>query len=308
MRPERDTMKQTEFEPALPELKQLLVGLAAEQAEQAELARAARGRRRWRPLAFGGAVVGAAATLLVVLGGGGTSVRTERADAADLSQLAAQAPHLQLAGGWQITNTEFAPGGGQVHFRSEEGRHHQFLADEAEIRWHSASIEERGSELESEGFTLAGPKRMDLIRPYTFVTHESERYSDVKPAQVYVSGKDGEKTFLAAGLWREGGRTFEYRASVASFWELERLMERIELLSREEWFVALQPGGGKWLNDSGGGVIKKAEKVKVGETPDGRPIFQVRALLVEPEEGEKLDFKAPLPTIYREGDKVRMVT
>lgn len=323
MRPKIDAIKQREFKPALPELKRMLVDMATAQAEKAKAAQGSQGgfeapegraatrlprqllRRR---LALGGAAVGVAATLLIVLGGGGATVRTERADAADLGQLAAIAPHLQLAGPWQITSTEVSPTGGRIQFHSEE-EHPPLLANEAEIQWHSASIEERGEQLETEGFTFAGPKRMNILRPYTFVTREFGHYDDWKPAQVYVSREDGQKSFqAAAGLWREGGRTLEYRAIVPSFWVLERLMERIELLSDEEWFVALQPGGGKWLAESAGGIVKKIEKVKVGETPDGHPIYQERGLLGAPEPGEKLDFKAPLPTIYREGDNIRVVT
>jgi hypothetical protein len=260
-----------------------------------------------RRLALGGAAVGVAAALLIVLGGGGANVRTEPADAADLSRLAAMAPHLQLAGQWQITSTEVSPSGGRVQFHNEEVPN-LFSTDEAEIQWHSASLEERGTQLESEGFAFVGLKRMEVWRPSALAKGEFDRSRDVKSARVYVSRKDGQKSFQAAGLWREGGRTLEFRAIVPSFYELERLMERIDVLNDEEWFVALQPGGGKWLAETGSGIVRKVAKVKVGETPDGHPIYREGVLLGTPEPGEKLDFKAPLPTIYHEGDNIRVVT
>jgi hypothetical protein len=93
-----------------------------------------------------------------------------------------------------------------------------------------------------------------------------------------------------------------------NFWLLERLMERIEVLDEEEWLIALQSGGGKWLNDSGGGLIAKIEKIKVGESPDGQPIYKERGLIGVGDPGEAPDFSAAPPTIYREGDRIRVVT
>jgi hypothetical protein len=304
-------MKQRKSEPVLPELKHMLVDMAAAQAKSSR-------RPLWRPFALGGAIAGVAAVLLIVLGGGGATIRTERADAADLTQLAAKAPRLQLAGPWQIASAEVSPGGGAVQFHSEEERGENlyegygpggaFSTKEVEIQWHSVSIEERGRQLESEGFTFAGQKRMQVSRPAAIAHSEVGRSADVRRARVYVSREDHKKGFQAAGLWREGDRTLEYRAVVPSFWVLARLMERIELLSGEEWFIALQPGGGRWLNESASGTMKKIEEVKIGEASDGRPVYRVRGLIGTREPGEKLDFKAPFPTIYREGDNVRVVT
>lgn len=315
MRPRMNTMRQRGFRPALPELKAMLVETATAQAEKAGSKTLGARAPAWLPrllgprrLAIGAAVVGVAAGLLILSGGRGVGVRAERADAADLSRLAAIAPHLQLIGQWQITSTEVSPSGGRIQFHSEEDGPHAFSTKQAEIQWHSASLAERAQQLESAGFAFAGAKRMEIIRPYVFVTGELDRYGDVKLAQVYVSHEDGQKGFEAAGLWREGGRTFEYRAIVPSFSMLEGLMERIGLLSSEEWFVALRPGGGRWLAETASGTAKNVVKVKVGETADGQPVYRDHALLGAPEPGEKLDFEAPLPTVYREGDKIKVVT
>ncbi len=81
-------------------------------------------------------------------------------------------------------------------------------------------------------------------------------------------------------------------------------MERIELLSEEEWVIALLAGGGKWLSDTASGRIEKVEQVKVGETPDGQPIFQAQGLIGS-STGKALDFKSALPVIYREGDRTQ---
>ncbi|HVQ58482.1 MAG TPA: hypothetical protein VMS60_06190 [Solirubrobacterales bacterium] len=292
--------------PALPDLKRRLVDMAATQAQAAEGRRPRRhlGRR----IALGAAVASVGAALVMVSGGGGSGVLPEPASAADLNQAAAMLPRLQLAGPWQIASTEMSPDGGRIEYRSEEegDQLHRFHATEAEIQWHSDSIADRAGQLESEGFAFAEQIRSKFGGPAVPRSDEFVRREEARNVHVYVSGEDGEEDFCAVALWLQGDETFEYRATVVSVWEIERLMERIELLSEEEWVIALLPGGGKWLADTASGMIQKVEQVKVGETPDGQPIFQAQALIGS-STGKALDFRSALPVIYREGDTTRLV-
>lgn len=267
---------------------------------------------RRRNLALSGAVAAAAAGILIAIGsGGGSAVRPAVASAAELTQLGAVTPHLQLLKEWQIVNTEVSPDAGLIQFRFEgpEGEKGVPASGESEIRWHSASLAERGEQLESEGFASAGLKPMSISNPHALATGDYEHVLDQKSAQVYVSHEDGQESFDAVGLWEEDGMTLEYRANVPDFYTLERLMERIEVLNDEEWLVALQPGGGTWLSETGSGTIEKVEKVKVGEKPDGEPIYSERGFFGASEPGEDLSnrLKESFPTIYREGDTTRTV-
>lgn len=225
-----------------------------------------------RNLALSGAVAAVAAGILIAIGsGGGSAVRPEVADAADLTQLGAVTPHLQLLKDRQIVKTEVLPEGGLIQFRFEgrQGEAGVPASGESEIQWHSASPAERGEQLESEGFTFAGLKPTVLSRPHALAAGEIERFRDQRSAHVYVSHEDGRQWFDAVGLWEEDGKTLEYHANVPDFDTLERLMERIEVLNDEEWLVALQPGGGSWLTETGSGTIEKVEKIKIGEKPNG---------------------------------------
>jgi hypothetical protein len=291
--------------PALPELERTLVEMAGGQAERSGTRTSSRRRLR-RGIALGGVAVGAAAALMILLlGGGGGGVRPERASAADLSRIAETLPHLQLAGPWQITTTELTPGGGRFEYLFE-GPDQWFHATEAEVRWHSGPIAERARQLESEGFAFATTWQTEISRISALINEDSAHFSVPRDVQVYADRGGGGREFPAVGLWWLGGRPFELRATVLSLQEFEYLMQRLELLTGKEWFIALQPGGGKWLADTAGGTIEKIEMFKVGETPDGDPIFREGALIHTPT-GKDLDFEAPLPTIYREGDKIRMV-
>jgi hypothetical protein len=267
---------------------------------------------RRRNFALAGAVAAVAAGILIAIGsGGGSAVRPAVADAAELTQLGAVTPHLQLLKEWQIVNTEVSPDGGTIQFRFEgpEGVKGVPASGESEIQWHSASPAERGEQLEAEGFAFAGPKPMVIGNPHALATGDYEHALDEKSAQVYVSHEDGQESFDAAGLWEEGGMTLEFRADVPDFYTLERLMERIEVLNDEEWLVALQPGGGTWLAETGSGTIEKVEKIRVGEKPDGEPIYSERGFFGASEQGEGLSnrLRESFPTIYREGDTTRTV-
>jgi hypothetical protein len=267
---------------------------------------------RRRNFALAGAVAAVAAGILIAVGsGGGSAVRPAVADAAELTQLGAVTPHLQLLKEWQIVNTEVSPDAGLIQFRFEgpEGEKGVPANGEAEVQWHSVSLAERGEQLESEGFASAGLKPMVISNPHALATGDYEHVLDQKSAQVYVSHEDGQGSFDAVGLWEEGGRTLEYRADVPDFYTLERLMERIEVLNDEEWLVALQPGGGTWLTEIGSGTIEKVERIKVGEKPDGEPIYSERSFFGDVEQGEELSnrLKQSFPTIYREGDTTRTV-
>jgi hypothetical protein len=181
---------------------------------------------------------------------------------------------------------------------------------EAEFQWHSASLAEREEQLESKGFTFAGSKQLTLARPYSLATEGVEQFLDYKSAPVYVAHEDGQQSFDAVGLWEEGGKTIEFHANVPDFDTLELLMGRwVEILNDEEWLVALQPGGGKWLSETESGKVERIEKIKVGEKPNGEPIYSVGTFLGVPEPGEglSLKLKESFPTIYREGDTTRTV-
>jgi hypothetical protein len=301
-------------------VKELTDGLPAPRPESRDAARAALVARfeaaedvtskpaprrfaRVRNLAFAGAGAAVAAALLVALGtGGGSGVRTEVADAADLTHLAELSPHLEIAGGWQITDTEVSPGGGATRFHYER----EISADEtaaAEIQWHAASVEELGQQLEGEGFEAAGTLPTSTSDALERRAGNWDKVSGT--AQVYVSREEGESFFQAVGLWRERGWTFELSARLDSLDALERLLERVEFLGLEEWLIAIRPGGAMWLRDTLNGTVEKVETVKT-EMPDGSLVYMTRAFAKTPEQIEELDFTSPILFIHRDGDNVRV--
>ncbi len=301
-------------------IKELNEGLPAPRPESRDAARAALVARfkavedatarpaprrfvRVRNLALAGGVAAVAAALLVVLGtGGGSGVRPEVADAADLTRLAELAPHLEIAGGWQITQTEVSPDGGATRFHYEREVSAGESSD-AEVQWHAASIEELGQRLEGEGFEAAGTLPTRTIDALERRAGTWDRVSGT--AQVYVSREEGESFFQAVGLWRERGWTFELSARVASLDMLERLLERIEFLGSEEWLIAIRPGGALWLRDTLNGTAEKVETVKT-ETPWGTLVYETRLFSKTPEQIEELDFTSPVLFIRRDGDNVRV--
>ena len=272
---------------------------------------AATGTGRNRRLVFIGALAALVAGVAIAVGtGGGSAVHPEVASAAELTQIGASIPRLQAMGPWQIVNTESGPEEGSIEFRYEgpEGEKGIPVTGQSEIEWREGTIAEGGTELEAEGFTPAGPKPMRITRPEFELAGEWERVDDELSAQVYVANEGADGSFDAVGLWEEGGRTLAYRARVPDFYTLERLMERIVVLNEEQWLVALRPGGGTWLAETDEGTVQKAEKVKVGEKPNGDPIYSEGFTVgaAEPESLKKT-IEDGFPTIIREGDTVRTV-
>jgi hypothetical protein len=265
---------------------------------------------RVRNLSFAGGLAAVAAALVLALGtGGGSGIKTEVADAADLTGLAELAPHLEIAGGWQITHTEVSPGGGMTRFHYERGGGG---TTEAEIRWHTASADEIGLALEGEGFEAAGtlPTATSdaLVRRDAMAAMAREEPSQGSDwftrgtAQAYVLPQE-DQSLEAAGVWEEDGWTFELSARVEDLDMLERLLERVEFLGPDEWAIALRPGGGMWLRDSFGGTVKEVEKVKI-EGPDGSVHYETIFIGKSAEEMEEFELDAPFPEISRDGDRV----
>lgn len=277
-----------------------------EAADGAAAAIAPRRFPRGRSLALAGGLAAVAAALAIVLGtGGGSGVRPEVADAADLTHLAEIAPHLEIAGGWQITHTEVAPEGGGTRFHYEREISAAEGSTDAEIQWHAAPVEAIGRELEGEGFEAAGTQP---TRTTDALEMRAGNYGTVftsGTAQVYLSREAGQSLYRAVGVWREDGWTLELSSRIQTLDMLERLLERVEILGPEEWLVAIRPGGAKWLRDSMDGTVQRLENVKV-ERPDGSVVYETKMFAKTPAQSEELDFTTPFPVIYREGDSVRV--
>jgi hypothetical protein len=304
-------------------IKQLRADLPAPRPESEHVARAAlaarfeaaggsakpRRRRvlRVRSLAFAGALASVAAAATIVLGpGGGSGVKPETANAADLTELAALAPHLGIAGGWQITHTEVAPDGGATRFSyvarpvdAVEG------PTEAEMQWHIGTVAELGRRLEGEGLEAAGIMPTVTIDARAMREERFDTTFTKGTAQVYVLREDGRGAMRAVGLWEEDGWTLELSAAVEDPEMLERLLERVEILGSREWEIALRPGGAMWLRDSLDGTVQKVENV-TSERPDGSIVHETIMISKTPQQREELDFTAPFPVIHREGDKIRV--
>jgi hypothetical protein len=85
---------------------------------------------------------------------------------------------------------------------------------------------------------------------------------------------------IAVGVWSQGGRTFALSARVESLYMLERLLERPEFLTEDEWAIALRPGGAEWLVDHHFGDGVTVEQVTVDyakvKGPDGKVSYEAR--------------------------------
>jgi hypothetical protein len=270
-------------------------------------------RRRLRPRALALAGVGVAATIaiLIAIGStGGAGVSAQRASAADLQALGNVLPRLQIAGPWQIVSLEGSAQAGRVDFRYEEGLPgFEPWPDppwSVFVAWTSGSEVQRRSELLADGYTYLGRQVLSMSRP----TASGPLPFTFQPFPVggYVAPADSGPHSVVA-LWQEDGLTFELDAEVKEAGLVWRLAERVEILSEEEWAVALRPGGGAYVAAKAGGV-QKMEKVKVGEKPNGEPIYGLKGLIKGPGPGERLEpdlTGPPPPVIYREGDRVRIV-
>jgi hypothetical protein len=265
-----------------------------------------RGPRRFfrrRNLALAGSLAALATALLIALGtGGGSGVKPDVASAADLDRLAELAPRLAITGGWQITDTEASPEDGATRFHYE--RDPSSDATDAEIQWHVLPVEEVEKRLEAEGFEAAGTQPTRTLDSAEWRAANYDAMYSPGTAQVFVSSEDDLGRFQAVGVWRAGGWSFELSAGLDRLDSLERLLERLEVLGPDEWLVALQPGGAEWLRKSLNGTVKKLENVNT-EGPDGTVVSETRALIRTPEELEEVEFTAPFPVVYREGDRVR---
>ena len=73
-------------------------------------------------------------------------------------------------------------------------------------------------------------------------------------------------------------------------------------MGREEWLVAIRPGGAKWLIDSFDGAAERLESVPT-ELPNGAFVYETTIIGKEPGSPEARDFTSPLPVIRRHGDK-----
>ncbi|HEX5609773.1 MAG TPA: hypothetical protein VFX45_06755 [Solirubrobacterales bacterium] len=267
----------------------------------------ATGPRLLRPrnLSFAGGLAALAAALVLALGtGGGSGLKAEPASAADLTRLADVSPHLQVVGGWQITNTEVTPEGGATRFHFE--RSEEFgESDDIEIRWFTdAAVEEVGRQLEAEGFEAAGAVPVNTTDGVKKRFNEYESITTASTGHAYVSQAGGPLP-ETVGVWHQDGLTFALRSHLESIYMLERRLERVEFLGPEEWLIAIRPGGGMWLNESSNGSVRKVEKEKV-ELPDGTFTYQTTYIAKSPEELAELDFTAPYPLISRDGDTVKV--
>jgi hypothetical protein len=306
----------------LERIKDLGEGLPAPQGDARDAARAALVARfeaertagakpaprrflRVRNFVFAGELAIVAAALVIALGtGGGSGVKPEVASAAALNHLADLSPRFGIAGGWQITHTEASPDGGETRFHYERGPDDE--AADVEIRWHAAPLEEVAERVEAEGLETAGTLPMNTRDVVVEREGNYGRATTYGTAQVYADrDEEDEDLFLAVGLWREDGWTFELRAPVESLYILERRLERIEILGQEEWLVAIQPGGAMWLRETLNGTVRKVEHTRT-VNPDGTVYMLTRFEAKSEEELEELDFTAPVPVIHREGDSARV--
>lgn len=274
-------------------------------------------RLRWygrRALALACVACAATVAILIAIGSaGGPSAKPELASAAELRQLAAVFPRLQIAGKWQIVSTEGNGERGRVLFRDEYKfrylRPKVRVSPHVEILWRPISQKQRESELREEGFARAGAMQVEQSRPVAgWVLPFKFRPVDVT---AYLTRSLDGRSFSAVALWHEGGRVFELHAGVGSLYKVWRLAERIEILGEGQWLIALKVGGGVYLAETGGGLAARVEHVKTGERPNGDPIYETKSYVGVPGKGN--EFKPHeftlhnLTTIYRNGDQVRVV-
>ncbi|HVQ60229.1 MAG TPA: hypothetical protein VMS60_15110 [Solirubrobacterales bacterium] len=196
-----------------------------------------------------------------------------------LKHLIADAPYLEIAGGWQVTGNELSVEGGAIDYhyvRSAEGARG---TTEAEIRWYdAASVEEVGALLQADGLMDSGTLPVRTTDADKVKKAEWDSIFSYATAQVYAVT---EGPWLnAVGVWSQDGKTFALSARVESLYMLERLLERPEFLTPDEWAIALQPGGAEWLSEHqfGPGVTvtrTTVEYVKV-EGSDGEVAYEAR--------------------------------
>lgn len=196
----------------------------------------------------------AAALLLALAIGVGAGLNADSAAASKrgaigkkkLKHLIADAPYLEIAGGWQITGNELTAEGGAVQFHYVRSAEDARGTTEAEIRWYNAaSVEEVGALLQADGLVASGTLPVRTTDAEKVHRGEWESFFSSGTAQVYAV-QEGP-WLKAVGVWSQDGKTFALSARVESLYMLERLLERPEFLTPDEWAIALQPGGAEWL-------------------------------------------------------------
>jgi hypothetical protein len=187
-----------------------------------------------------------------------------------LKRLLADAPYLEIAGGWQITGNELTLDGGSVQFHYERSAEDARGTTEAEIRWYdAASVEEVGALLQADGLAASGTlpgRTTDALKVHR---GEWDSVFTETTAQVYAVS-DGP-WLNAVGVWSQDGKTFALSARVESLYMLERLLERPEFLTS---------GGAEWLAEHHFESVDPGKHVTVEYTTvrgsDGTVAYEAR--------------------------------
>lgn len=228
----------------------------------------------------------AAALLLALAIGVSTGITADSAAASKrgvakkkLKRLIAEAPYLEIAGGWQITGNQLTVEGGAVQFHYIRPASDARGTSDAEIRWYNAaSVEEVGALLQADGLVASGTLPVRTTEAIKVKRAEWDSVFSDATAQVYAVS-DGP-WLHAVGVWSQDGRTFALSARVDSLYMLERLLERPEFLTPEEWAIALRPGGAAWLVEHHFGDAATVEHVTVEyvKVPgsDGQVTYEAR--------------------------------
>jgi hypothetical protein len=172
------------------------------------------------------------------------------------------------------------------------------------IHWGSVPQQQREAELVAEGFAWANTRYVEMSKPIPSAGLPFD-YLRFK-VNAYVARESPNGWLSAVALWHEGGQVFELHLGVPSLYKLWLIAQRVETLATPEWVIALKPGGGAYLAETVNGLARGVEHVKIGEKPNGEPIYQDQGLIGS--RGTSEEFKPQdLTIVYREGDKVRVV-
>jgi hypothetical protein len=227
----------------------LLAAIMAEPQEARQGVRAPRRRprlvRRSASLAAAGAV--AAAVFLALFGtGGGSPGSATPAYGAEQLRLAKISPHILLdPSSWRVAVTEVRQAlEGWTEFQhGEELRRDPPPEQVAKFRWHSVSLEKREHEIVSHGAEAVG------TAPVLDTT-----------AQVYAFPNRTHGLIVAAALWAQSGRAFEFSTSVPSQAAFERRLADLERVDKDAWLAALprpEPPFEVRCTDAEGTVVRK---------------------------------------------------
>jgi hypothetical protein len=216
-----------------------------------------------------------AVAALLALGAGSASAGSKARTA--VVSMAERSPHIAIAGGWEITSTELTAEGGSTSYHYERPAGEADGTVDTTVSWYrGVSIGEIGSRLRAAGLSPAGALPYRTTDGVKLRNGEWGSIFTQGAAQVYASPASGGRV-TAVGVWQQDGWTFTLSARVRpNLYMEERLLERVEFLGPNEWEIALQPGGPKWLIDHFGEKVGSVEQVKV-EGPDGTVAYEVRA-------------------------------